>query len=475
MSTSHPHTGATPAPDAAAGPGAWQARADADEYPYTLKELRNHLDRLGYRARKGQFRGEDVHEMQARVAAFRDSLEHRSRRRAHTRSLGDNDDAAHAARTSYYERRIQAGLADMAARLREESWAGHSPPGLDVASRAWLDQRFAGLRRRLEDALSQAATPRSSGDICAALEDQRRRLVAMEDKLADSVARQNDANRHLISLIDERTREAQDARNAAEPALATLDERLQSLQQGFERAMGELATMKSGTQRLAVRASATVARHTARATAHHVAKAVRDAAPERRFARLEDGVNDCMAETRTLRQETGVIQQTLEEGLEDLRGRINELTLITRKAVAPPAEALAGAPMETAAPEYATGAHVTRQPARRQRPAAPFPPHRPDTSAGRAASPPARAGGGLVSRLGFAVVVALLVAASFAMLYAQLSGTGWRFPVMDSGIPAPASTSSLKEPKLRPASTSEPDGRVIIPGIILTGADPRQV
>lgn len=475
MSTSHPHTGATPAPHAAAGRAGQYARADAEDYPYTLKELRNHLDRLGYRARRGQFGGEDVRDMQARVAAFRDSLERRSRRRAHARSLGDNDDVAHDARTSFYERRIQAALADMAAELRDDSWSGHSPQGLDVASRAWLDQRFSALRGRLEDALLHTGAPRTGSDICAALEDQRRRLVAMEHKLDDSVARQNDANRHLIGLLDERKREAQGAGNTTDPALATLDERLQHLQQGFERAMGELATMKTGTQRLAVRASATVARQTARATANHVAKAVRDAAPERRFDRLEDGLNGCMSETRTLRQETGAIQQTLEEGLEDLRGRINELTLITRKAVAPPAEAVAGAPADAMSPVADTAANMTRQPPRRQYPGAPFPPHRPDRPGGKGDNTPPRAGGGLVSRLGFAVVVALLVAASFAMLYAQLSGTGWRFPAIDGSIPAPASTSSMKEPKLRPANTPEPDGRVIMPGIILTGADPRQV
>ncbi|RIA55337.1 hypothetical protein [Dichotomicrobium thermohalophilum] len=462
MSTSHPHIGATPEADAAEGRGAWHARAEAEDFPFTLRELRNHLDRLGYRAQTGQVGGEDVRDMQARVAAFRDSLEHRARRDPPEQD-GSQNDEEHAARTRYYERRIQAALADMAAQLGDKSWADNAPPGLDVASRAWLDQRFAALRGQLEEALTQQ-TPSASAD--AALEDARERLNAMERKLADSVERQQQANDKILSMVDARIREAIAPDDG--PRLETLDTRLQSLQHGFDRAMSELESMKKGTQRLAIRASATVARQTAKATAHHVAKAVREAAPEHRFARLEEGLNGCMDETRTLRHEAGVIQQTLEDGLEDLRGRINELTLITRKVLTP----------QPAAAGEAAGASGWSAPLPEKR--SPSPQRRsghvsrPRLSEQTTRSAPARSGSSLISRLGLAVVVALLIAASFAMLYAQLSGGGWRLPAITDRQQAPTSTSKADKKEPTPAR-NETEGRVILPGIILAGDGSQQV
>ena len=463
MSTSHPHTGGAPEPDAATGRGgAWYAPPDADDYPYTLRELRNHLNRLGYRARAGRVGGEDVRDMQARVAEFRDSLE---QRRAGTARHPDDEErrwraeeaGEHAARTRFYERRIHAALADMAAELRDESWPGQNPAGLDVASRAWLDQRFAALRRRLDDTLSAQQPVQAHSDICAALEDARQRLNVMERKLSDTATHQKHANRRIIALIDERTREP-DTPQPDQIALKSVDARLQALQQGFDRAMGELDTMKRGTQQLAIRASATVARQTARATAQHVAKAVREAAPERRFTRLEQGLSECISETSALRQETGAIHQTLEDGLEDLRGRINELTLISRKALATPVQATPATP-ETAG---SSDNSLVRSNAA-------FTPHtRPEMSA------PARAGSRLMSRLGFAVVFVLLAMASFAMLYAQMSGRDWLLPAFSTSNGAPPSSSTLH--RQTPTPTPEPASgeRVIMPGIILTGAAPQQ-
>ncbi len=461
MSTSHPHTGGTPGADAAGGRGAWYARAAAEDFPYTLRELRNHLDRLGYRAQTGKVGGEEVREMQARVAAFRDSLERRARRYStldpHQR--GDDD---HAARKRYYEQRIHAALADMASQLGDRHWADNAPPGLDVASRAWLDQRFGALRDQLDDALKRQ-TPSANAD--AALEDARARLVAMERTLAQTTERQQQANDKILGLVDARIREAIAPDDG--PRLETLDRRLQSLQQGFERAMGELEAMKTGTQRLAIRASATVARQTARATAFHVAKAVREAAPERRFARLEEGLTDCMDETRTLRHEAGVIQQTLEDGLEDLRCRINELTLVTRKALTPQTAAAGEAAYAPAAPTPRPGYGAPAHPR-------PVQFSRPRQTAPNARGGPARSGSSLISRLGLAVVVALLIVASFAMLYAQLSGHGWRLPAITEQK-APASTSNADQRDRTTPVRDEDDGRVILPGIILTGDPARQV
>jgi hypothetical protein len=463
MSTSHPHTGATPETDAAKRRGAWYAQTDAADFPFTLRELRNHLDRLGYRAQTGRVGGEDVRDMQARVAAFRDSLERRARHQP-IPEPGERDAHDHAERTRHYERRIQAALADMAAQLGDRNWSDDPQPALDVASRAWLDQRFAALRGQLEEAFTQQ-TP--SDGAHAALEEARERLNVMERKLASSVERQEHASDKVLSLIDARIREA--IAPEEEPRLETLDQRLHSLQQGFDRAMGELDSMKKGTQRLAVRASATVARQTARATAQHVAKAVREAAPERRFARLEEGLSGCMDETRTLRHEAGVIQQTLEDGLEDLRGRINELTLITRKVVTPQ-PAPAGEPAH--APAWPMSPAESRSQAAQSRPAHV---NWPRQTAQTTRSAPARSGSSLISRLGLAVVVALLIAASFAMLYAQLSGGGWRVPAISDHQEAPTSTS--KADKREPATPVRDDdeGRVILPGIILTGDLDRQV
>jgi len=462
MSTSHTHTGPSPEHGAAAGRGTWHDHPDADDYPYTLRELRSHLERLGYRARQGQFRGEDVRDMQARVAEFRDSLERRARTPRHALHTDEDDENTHATRTHSYERRIQAALADMAAELRDDSWSSKGLTGLDVASRAWLDQRFAALRGRLEDALSHTPPPKAQGDIYAALEEARRRLNTMEHKLSESADRQDDANRKIINLIDTQARQTP---SEPGPSLAALDQRLEALQQGFDRAMSELDSMKRGTQRLAVRASATVARQTARATALHVARAVREAAPEQRFSRLEESVTGCMTETRTLRQEAGVIQQTLEEGLEDLRGRINELTLISRKAAASAEEGSRAAPPQTQP--------MRNQPA--QRPAA----HSASTPRGdrQDAAPVAstvRRSSSLISRLGFAAVVVLLVVASFAMLYAQLSDDGWRIPAIGKSNPAPAATSKIDKPEPSPVRARPSEGRVILPGIILTDGAPDQ-
>jgi len=463
MSTSHPHTGGAPEPDAATGRGeAWYVQSDADDYPYTLRELRNHLARLGYRAREGQVVGEDVRDLQARAAEFHKARERQRAgmglgRRDEERRRDAEEAGEHAARTRFYERRIHAALADMAAELRDETWPGNNPAGLDVASRAWLDQRFAALRRRLDDTSSAQQPVKADSDICAALEDTRQRLNVMERKLSDTATHQEHANRRIIALIDERTWEP-DTPEPDPSALKSLDARLHALQQGFDRAMGELDTMKRGTQQLAIRASATVARQTARATAQHVAQAVRETAPERRFAQLEQGLSGCMNETAALRQETGAIHQTLEDGLEDLRGRINELTLISRKVLASPAPAATDTPETGGSADKGVG-----------RAPAPFTPHtRPEMSA------PARPGSRLMSRLGFAVVFVLLAMASFAMLYAQMSGRDWRLPALSTSNGAPPSSSTLH--RQTPAASPKPasDERVIMPGIILTGAAPQQ-
>jgi hypothetical protein len=461
MSTSHPHTGGKPGAEAVTDRGVRYVRAAVEDYPHTVRLLRHQLDKLGYRAQAGMVGGEDVRDMQARVAAFRDSLAHGSQ---NPPPLDDDADDDHAARTRYYEQRIHAALADMASQLGDKHWSENAPPGLDVASRAWLDQRFAELRDQLDDALAQRGP---SADAEAALADTPARLRAMERTLSQNAERQQQANDKILGLVDARIREAIAPDDSAR--LEMLDQRLQTLQHGFARAMSELDAMKTGTQRLAIRASATVARQTARATAHHVAKAVREAAPERRFTRLEEGLSGCIDETRTLRQEAGVIQQTLEDGLDDLRGRINELTLVTRKALAPQ-HAVAGDPAyasecsASSADSHCLSAH--------QRSSHRAQPRQPAQSASRA---PARTGGNLISRLGIAVVVALLIAASFAMLYAQMSGDSWRFPTFTEGREAPASTSKAdKQPKPTPVLNG-PEGRVILPGIILTGNPAQQV
>jgi len=176
-----------------------------------------------------------------------------------------------------------------------------------------------------------------------------------------------------------------------------------------------------------------------------------------------------MDETRTLRQEAGVIQQTLEEGLDDLRGRINELTLVTRKALAPQT-AVAG---DTACPsEWSAASADSYSLAARPRSAYRARPRQPAQSASRA---PARSGGNLISRLGLAVVVALFLAASFAMLYAQMSGESWRLPSIMENLEAPASTSKSDKNVQPTPVRNEPEGRVILPGIILTGDLARQV
>ena len=429
MSTSHPHTGAEPEPDTAAGRRGSHARTAAEDFPFTVRELRNHLERLGYRVRAGQLGGEDVRDMQARVAAFRNSLYRRDR--SPPSEPGNAEHRAHAARTRSYERRIHAALADMAIEFGDQVSQGQRPLGLDVTSRAWLDQRFTSLRDRLEDALAHNP-PRPQDDICNALEDARQRLNAMERRIEDTAERQEDAQRDIFHLIEARMQEPESP--ASEPRIASLDERLKGLQSSFDQAMTELDSMKTGTQRLAVRASATVARETARATAQHVARTVREAVPERRFDRLEEGLNECMEETRSLRHEAGVIHQTLEDGLDDLRGRINELTLICRKVLTPQVES---AGQEAAA--TASGAPPTR-PTRPEAPARRRSPHPQGSHSAPQASAAtiARSGTSLISRLGFAVVVGLLIAASFAMLYAQLSGGGWHLPKMGERAVAPA-------------------------------------
>jgi len=453
-----------------------QARPEADVYPYTLRELRNHLERLGYRARAGGVGGEGVRQMQARVAELRASLAQDSTRERHRRGpWHEPTPAGHEAQTRQYERRIQAALADMAAQPHGGPQGAAPPPfetaRLDVTSRAWLDQRFDTIRGQLEDALANAAPSPPREDICAALEEARKRLSAMERKIEDSAERQHKTTAKILGVID--TGEtANEARS--DPSLARLDERLQSLQNNFDRAMSELEAMKAGTQRLAIRASATIARQTARATAQHVAKAVREAAPERRFARLDESISGCMNETRVLNHKTGAVQQTLEDGLEDLRGRINELTLITRKALAAaapvPAGAIAGA---AAGAGHSGGWSAPAMPSGAPRPSASPAPARPRAAwwegpAREAESMRRSNGGSLVSRLGFALVIVLMIAASFAMLYAQISDKDSDLMPTPGGI-SPTSASPEHSGVRRPITVEDGGpGSVILPGIILT-------
>jgi len=454
-----------------------QARPEADVYPYTLRELRNHLERLGYRARAGGVGGESVRQMQARVAELRASLAQDGARRRHrqeTRYTGGATD--HEAQTRHYERRIQAALADMAAQPhrgpQDAAPTPYETARLDVTSRAWLDQRFDTMRDQLEQALGNAAPPPPREDICVALEEARKRLSAMERKIEDNVKHQQKTTAKILGVIDT-DETANEARS--EPSLARLDDRLQSLQDNFDRAMNELEAMKAGAQRLAIRASATVARQTARATAQHVAKAVREAAPERQFARLDESINGCMNETRALGHKTGVMQQALEDGLDDLRGRINELTLITRKALATAAPIPAGAVPEGIPDAARTGEwQAPTTPTGAPRPTAP-------QAGARDASPwweapmreaqTARTGpsSSFVSRLGFALVIMLMIVASFAMLYAQLSDKDGRLmPAPESVAPTwvlPDDVSSTR----RPITVEDGGaGTVILPGVILT-------
>jgi len=75
MSNVPPHSGQAPRfeRDGARMGGARGAgaRAEAEAYPFTLQQLRNHLERLGYQARAQGVGGEVVREMQARVAELR--------------------------------------------------------------------------------------------------------------------------------------------------------------------------------------------------------------------------------------------------------------------------------------------------------------------------------------------------------------------------------------------------------------------
>jgi hypothetical protein len=445
----------------------------------SFREIRNHLERLGRRAGSGAMGGENVRELQARVAELRaslpqDSLHHRRTHPPHR----ETDPHNHESQTRFYEQRIQAALADMAAHLGTGSQeAGRASPALaqlDVTSRAWLDQRFDSVRGRLEDALQQTATPPPRDDICTALEEARKRLAAMEAKIEDSAERQRKASAKILGIIgpDEDRPAAGDA--GLEPSLVRLDARLQSLQDNFDRAMHELEAMKSGTQRLAVRASATIARQTARATAQHVARAVRDAAPEQRFARLDESINGCMTETRRLNHKTGDIQQTLEDGLEDLRGRINELTLITRKVLATAAPAPAGAVANggpgagpTSGACTPASATPTRRPAAPQTTARTAPPWW-ETPMREAEAARNAFGGSFISRLGFALVIVLMIIASFAMLYAQLSDNDPSLMTAPEGV---SPTSALPDERSSRRPIEMLDGgpeSIVLPGIILT-------
>ncbi len=484
MSSFPPHSGEAPrqlGADARVG-DAWEAsaRPEADAYPYTLRELRNHLERLGYRARTGGVGGEDVREMQARVAELRTSLAQdsaRQERRHEARYQGPGAD--HEAQTQHYERRIQAALADMASQLRggpqEASETSSATARLDVTTRAWLDQRFDTMRGQLEEALRNAAPPPPREDICLALEEARKRLSAMERKIEDNVRHQQKTTAKILGVIEPHEDQQSAIATQPDPSLARLDDRLQSLQNNFDRAMNELEAMKAGAQRLAIRASATVARQTARATAQHVAKAVREAAPERRFARLDESISGCMNETRALSHKTGVMQRALEDGLDDLRGRINELTLITRKALATATPIPSGAAPQDVTdaarvggwqvPNMPTSAPRTSAPQARARNASPWweaPMREVQTSRTGPSS-------SFVSKLGFALVIVLMIAASFAMLYAQISDQDSQLVTPPEGI-APTSTLPDDERSTRRPITVEDGGTgtVILPGVILT-------
>jgi len=453
MSTSHPHFGTTRAPDAAAAYHDPDTNPSSDEFPFTLRALREHLERLGYRAEAGTVGGEDVREMQARVAALRESLPH-----GPGQEPPPERDDAHLARTRYYERRIQAALAGMASQLDDDSLGNGRISGLDVTNRAWLDERFEEVRDHIEEAIGRTSSA-PQDDICAELETARQRLNVMERKLDNATQRQEEVQRNILRRIDSRM-SAQPADDTA-PTLKALDQRVAALQEGFDQAMTELSSIRTGTNRLVVRASTTVARQTARATAHHVARAVREAAPEQRFARLEEGLSGCMEETRSLRQEASAMHQTLEHGIEDLRGRINEVTLICRKALAAQPQG-SGDQDAPSAPVQAP--HATRHQAANGR-LARYEPRGQSASRCRAQNQPGR-GTSLISRLGFAVVIGLLIAASFAMLYAQLSGSGWRLPTLSERDEAPASTS------VRPSRDRVADRIATIPRQFLSALHP---
>lgn len=484
MSNSDPNRGERPPYEAGSGPSRGRRRVDAEDYPFTVSHLRQHLERLGFDADEAYHAGEDVRDMQRRVTELRTSLERDAGRNPRSRQRNERPGAeTDSARARQFEKRIQAALADAAAGMRDDRerpdkrYAG--PAGLDVASRAWLDQRFAAMRARLEDALTRTPSkPPREEEVCAALDEARKRLSSLENRLADADERQRDVSDKIIRLIDARDGEARtDTRTPSQPVLESLDARVQSLQQGFERAMSELDAMKSGTHRLAVRASATVARQTARATAQYVSKAVREAAPQQRFDRLEEGLNGCMTEARSLRQETGIIHQTLEEGLEDLRGRINELTLITRKVLAAPAvDGPAGAASSHSS-AHAEAAAGFGSPASGQRPARRIARSAPRRQGGRVEGrdrPEPRVGDSLVTRLGFAVVVALLVAASFAMLYAQLSSAEMAPPSAKGAVEPTSSSARDNRPGRRAIHVEPAAETIILPGIILanTARDP---
>ncbi len=472
MSTSPTHSGEAPRSGRQGGRQSAPRGGEVspEDYPNTLEQLRAHLNRLGVRRGPASGGSMGVHDMQAQVAALGEALQGaRGRDRAAQAERGPDHDA----RARLYERRIRADLADMAVYLRSGSHPPHpspGPAGLDVASRAWLDQRFAAMRTRLEDALSHTRPP-ARDDICVALEEARKRLSAMERKLDDTAERQQTAQARLLGLIDQRADEVGPSRAATpDAAISRLDDRLQSLQDSFDRAMNELEAMKADTRRLATRASVTVARETARATAQHVAKAVREAAPERRFARLHESIAGCENQTRALRQETGLMQQTLDDGLEDLRGRINELTLLTRRALSPPAPEQAHANAHGDAkgwPDQAARHPASRQPG--QRATAPWW----ETSVREAQLSSGFLGASPTTRIAFALVIALLLAAAAAMLYAQR-------PNHDTGAapaasqPASPASSLTEEITGRRAITIEDSGpgSVILPGIILTHADP---
>lgn len=450
---------------------------EQENYFKALEELKTHLDRLGETGGPPSQPRQNVREMQRRVAAFSTGAD---------APLYDPEPEYDTAPRSE-EEPLEKRLADLAAHLqtirrreREKSERKRSEPiivKLDEGSRDWIDKRFAGLRTRLDEALEFSNAP-------PMLDRMSVRIDTLERKVDTFIERQEKSGKELLGAIDSRLfgfTEAQAAANRAAPD--AIDAKLAHLAESLDSSLNALSAMKEDTQRIAAAAGETIIEKTVELTSQRVQESIHELNPTLRLTALEEDVEECLAETQALGEKNDHLHRALEQGFEDLRKRMNALAEAIRAQASEPASNREERGVEQLAPQQETdGADrigskpsdkaneqdefdgddllsatrdaietVTAEhweiPKRLREPFAHsyFDDRRTEDADRK------------MSWFGLAVVFVILLVASFAMLYAQLQGKGFRPPISlsPSVAPAPAATTIIK-----PAPASD----VFLPG-----------
>lgn len=443
-----------------------------------LEELKAHLNRLGSTGAHGEAPRQDVRQMQQRIASLTAN--------ANTDFDSPNvpDDDPYGSGHEPWDR-LEERLADLAAhleRIKRRERAKRSRQQnepilvrLDETSMAWIDQRFAGLRTRLEEALEFRNAPPIADRVST-------RIAALERRMDTVIELQERSGKELLGAVDSRLAAFSKAPSAdlAPAERGAINAKIAHLAETLGRSMHAMRAMKDDARRLAAEAGEKITEKTAELTARRVQESLREWVAEKQLSAMESNVAQCLSETKALVKRQERLEHALQQEFGGLRTRIEGLAAGLRTGKGAPVPQ-AGKPGRTGseregapAQEWLAGDDLldaTRDAIESVTKGEDWKRDRllqgePEQSRFRNFAIRTEGIERNTSWVGLIAVVLILLIASLAMLYAHFMGKQLPRGLSPSPATAPASTIFKKSPY--PAD-------VFLPGTLIAGSVPEGI